>query len=240
MSINAGTSKLDVLLNEGAEVLRELKRFEDSRKLTFDAFYALALRIADCDKKRIAQVEKIIETKHGVEHIAAIVRRLSKEFSEARYVKPFPDPSKAVRIFGSTDLESQAAQHRILAGEVQALAVKACHERFGEEVFGVVENFDKHEAETKKLRTRLESIYSKMEGVASGADFVIDNSTLLPDERKRGLCRANFRRAPSISYGVPGWPKLLVEDCEAAVPIAEPKSNSIPRHRLNETASAVA
>lgn len=230
------TTALDKLIDEGVGVLRQLRKADTDRKLNYRAFFTSSVKIASSSEKRIAEVEKIIAERHGVEEIVAFVRRYAKALAEPNYTRPFPDPSKAVRIFGSDGLNGQMGQHGIQAGELQALAVKTARERFGDDVFGTVKDFDQHERRTKKLRERLQLIHERMREVFSGADMEIDTSreTLMPSEIARGLARVTFKRSPDISPADGEWSSRLVEAAERELP---PRRK---RETLNDSASAAA
>lgn len=245
-TFSSGKTKLDAVLNEATEALRRLNRLEKNRKLTFDGFMKAALEIADCEESRIDGIEHILDTRHGVDLVLAFARRLAREFSAPQYVRPFSDPSKAVRIYGDENLEGQLGQHGLRAGEIQALAVRVCKRLFGEEAFGVVKNFARHEAEVTKLRARLDVLYGRVKDAVGADDLENSDDDLTPAERGRGLTRFVFRRAPGVIFGIAGWPRLLVQDCEAAVPKAEPISiapgrgnGGVPRRRLEPAAVAV-
>ncbi len=232
---NGGTTdatQLDNLINKGADALRKLHRLESgpgARKLTADSFEAEALKIANVTPERIDEIEKLLETAHGADSIRAFIRRLGKELSTQNYVRPFPDPSKACRIFGHSNLDGQAGQHGIKAGELQVLAVRACRTRFGDDVFGEVKDLTKHERKVEALREKLDGIYAEMRSAFSGDDVVIDASaeSLLPNERARGLARVTFRRAPGLTPAHSDWPQKLIADCEAPVPRPRPSLESV-------------
>ena len=237
MSINAGTSKLDVLLNEGAEVLRSLHRLDGNRRLTPDAFLTAACRIADCSEEELSEFENRLDGAIGVDETRIFIRRMVMAFKPSTYPTPHSNLPKLLRCYGSDTVPGELG---IMDGSLalcQAVAAKTVTKRFPE-LFGEITDFAAHEKKTRQLRTRLDHLYSKMTDAVSGADFVIDNSTLLPDEKKRGLALVSFRRAPGISFGMPDWPRLLVEDAERPIPRAEAKSNSIPRRQLDETTMA--
>jgi len=94
-------TKLDELVQEAVALVQQLAELERSRKLKYKLFLAEGLRIAGVTEKRIDEVEKIVNEKPGADSVRRFVRKLASEFREARYVRPFPDASKAGRIYGS-------------------------------------------------------------------------------------------------------------------------------------------
>ena len=211
-------TKLDALVDEAADLVRQLEQLDGSRKLSYKAFLKESLRIGDCTEKRIAVVKKVVYERYGTEHIQAFLRRFSKAISEPNYPRPFPDPSRPTRIFGSEDLMGQMGQFTILAGELQALAVLIAFERFGDQAFGKVEDWEPHQQQTNESRAKLEAIYEQMKAGFTGADLLIDTETLLPDERTRGLCLVSFIRCPSVGPSTPEWPQKLTLDALATTP----------------------
>lgn len=167
----------------------------------------------------------------GVDDTRIFIRRMVMAFKSPTYPTPHSNLPKLLRCYGSDAVPGEIAIFEGSLALCQATAARSVTKRFPE-LFGEITDFAAHEKKTRQLRARLDHLYSKMEGVVSGADFVIDFESLLPDERKRGLCRARFRRAPSINFGVPGWPKLLVADAEAAVhsPILSSQDRLLPNH----------
>ena len=225
-------TRLDSLIAEAVALILELQQLEGSRKLSFKSFFAEALKIAECDAKRITEVKTIVYERHGTEHIQAFVRRYSKMISESAYPQPVLDPSRPCRIYGSDELLGQMGQFTILAGELQALAVKIAHERFGDSVFGTVENRAEHEKQTTSLRGRLNTIYGQMRSDVSGADLETSQQDLLPDEIARGLCRTSFKRAPSVGPHQGDWPRELV------LAVAANKQTKPTRERLANAKAA--
>ena len=223
-------SKLDALIAEAVGLTRELENLNADRKLSFKAFFAEALHIADCDEKRLAEVKKIVYERHGTEHLQAFVRRYSKALSEPNFPRPLEDPSRATRIYGSDELLPQAAQHQILAGELQALAVKVCQDRFPAS-FGPVVDRAEHEKKTTGSRQRLGILYNEMQEAYSGVDLITSQQGLFQEEIARGLCRVTFKQAPAIGPHHGDWPRELV--AAAATPAKSPK-----RERLAGTRAA--
>ena len=207
---NKPTTNLDSLIAEAVDLVVELERLNGNRKLSFAAFLAEALKTAGCDEERIEAVELTVNEKHGTDHIKAYLRRYAKALSSPNYPSPLNDPSRPCRIFGSDELSGEMGQHQILAGELQALAVKIAHARFGDSVFGTVENRAEHAKQTTELRGRLNTIYGQMRSDVSGTDLETSQEGLMPDEIARGLCRTSFKRAPSIGPHQGDWPRELV------------------------------
>ena len=220
----ATKSKLDTLITEAVGLTRELETLNADSHLTYKAFFAEALQIADCDEKRIAAIKKVVYEKHGTEHIQAYLRRYSKTLIGRHYPYPALDPSRTLRIYGSEELLGQMGQHQILAGELQALAIRVCHERYGDTAFGGVENRADHKKKTEDARTRLAAIYAEMRNVVCGTDLIYDDTypAVLPSQREAGLCKVSFKRAPGISPSFGDWPTQIIADAMAP-PFKKPK-----------------
>ncbi len=77
-------SKLDTLIAEAVDLVRDLETLDADCHLTYKAYFDEALQIAECDEKRIAAIKKLVYEKHGTEHIQAYLRRYSKTLTELR------------------------------------------------------------------------------------------------------------------------------------------------------------
>ena len=228
----ATKSKLDTLITEAVGVTRDLENLDSDRVLTYEAYMHEALHIADCDEKRIAVVKKIVFEKHGTEHIQSYLRRYAKTLTGRHYPYPAEDPSRTLRIYGSEELLGQMGQHQILAGELQALAIRVCQERYGEAAFGNVTDRAKHHKQTTEARSRLKDIHEEMREVVSGADLLYSDSypAVLPSQKEAGLCRVSFKRAPDLSPSMGDWPTQIIS-------AASFKSPKCERAKLREKAA---
>lgn len=220
----APQSKLDTLITEAVDLTRVLETLNAHRKLRYSAFFAEALEIAECDSARIADVKKTIYEKPGTEAIQIFLRRYSKALSEPNYPGPAKDANRVLRIYGSQELLPESTQFGIWAGELQALSVRMCHERFGDTAFGTVENRADHDKKTLAARTRLEAIHEEMRTVVTGADLDYDDTmpAVLPSQRAAGLCKVSFRRAPDLSPSMGDWPTQIIADA-GTIPFKKPK-----------------
>lgn len=229
-------TKLDELIEQAADLVGELAALDADRKLTFKAFFAEALAVADVDEKRIAEVKKIIDERPGTEAIRIFLRRYSKALSEPTHPRPSADANRVLRIYGSEVLLGEATAFGIRAGELQALSVRVCFERYGEAAFGPVENRADHEKKTTTARSRLEAIHEEMRAACANVDLEYDDSypAVLPSERARGLSKISFRRAKGISPSMGDWPQQIIADAVAA---ASRKSKR-PREKLPRDVAA--
>ena len=216
----AAKTKLDELVEQGVELTRELELLDADRKLSYVAFLKEALAIAGITEKRIGEVQKILAVKPGTDSIRRFVRRLAMEFRETRFPRPFDDPSKAARIYGSPELGDEMAQQSIKVGEIQCVAVLACKERFGKEVFGGVTDWRGHQKKTLEARQRLDLIYEQMPNAQTGEDVTYTDAypAVLPSEKKGGLCKVTFNKWPSLSPSMGDWRRLMILEATANPP----------------------
>ena len=236
-----GKTKLDGLIDQATELRRNLRRLEEGRKLTFSAFMKEALIVANCSEKQVEQFGEDLKTRSGTRHATALVRKLVKVLREPNYPRCPDDPAKVNRCYGSQEAVIELNNLGANLAMVLPLAVMEIKKRFGEEAFGVVENWSVHEKEALDLRRRITEIGEDMKSVVCGLDLDFDTTTLLPDERKRGLARVSFRRAPGIVLSDGGWPARLIEDCEKAIPAPKPRAplpKKVNRAQLDEGAGA--
>lgn len=231
-----GKTKLDNLIDRAIELRRLLRHLEEGRKLTYTAFMKEALAVANCAEKEIEQLGEDLKTRSGTRHANGLLRKLTKVLREPNYPCCPDDAAKVNRCYGSQEAVIELNNLGATLAMVIPLAVLEIKKRFGEEAFGVVENWSVHEKEALDLRRRITEIGEDMQSVVCGLDLNFDTETLLPDERKRGLARVSFRRAPGIVLSDGGWPARLIEDCEKAIPAPKPRATK--RQRLYEGVGA--
>lgn len=235
-------SKLDELAHRALVIRRELRALEaQGRKLSFAAFFKQAMAIAGVSEKRIDRLERLLESRKGMDYVSIFVRRLSAQFREPQFPGPHPDPGKLVRCYGSETVEAQLGILKSNAGEAQALAVRVCHKRFGDGVFGTVESLKAHDQRASELRCKLVELCESMRRAVSGDDLHFDASrdSLLPDERARGMVRATLNRAPGVTIANPEWPLHLLDVLEREVPETAPRRRR-PKLRRDATAASAA
>lgn len=208
-------SELDLLIDKAAKKLRQLTKLQTTKKMSYPAFFREALKIAGCDEKRIDEIEEQVKGLHFDDGLSVFLRRLIAQFRQPEWSRPHPDVEKLFRLYGSGGVVGSNPS----IAEVQALAVKMTNARYGDAVFGDIDDLDKHHETITDLREEIDGFYSDMRQVVSGADLEFDTTTLLPDERKRGLVFARFKRSPQVVFGDEEWPRLLTENCESAIPL---------------------
>ena len=225
---------LDKILDEAVAVRRKLRRLEENRKLTFPAFLAEALELADSTHQEIKDLDEKIKTHPGTHEAQAFLRRLVAALRESTYPRCPSDPGKILNCYGSDGAAIELSNLGATISQAVAVAVMVVHRRWGDDAFGVIENWQKFETDTENLQSRLDHLADKMRAVVCGDDLDFDTSkaSLLPSEIARGLCRVSFRRAPAISHSGEDWPRLLIEDAERAVPALIPKAPKKKRIRL--------
>ena len=217
---------LDQLIDSAVDCRRKLRHLEAGRKLTFKAFYKEALELAGCDAATIEQLAEDIANKPGTRHVQMFISKLVRVFREPTYPRCTRDPGKVLNVYGSNEAFQELTSLGATVAQAIALAVFQVHERFGNDAFGVIQDWVKYDVETASLRERISTFADEMKIAVSGADLHIetDPSVLLPDERKRGLARVSFRRGTGITLSDDGWPNRLIEDAESAIPADPPKA----------------
>jgi len=240
MDAASDQSPLDRCINEGIEVLRELKRMSRPR-LSAKAFTRAAIKIADATPKDVAAFEDRLNNTLGCEHAKRFVRQMTLAF-RSNFPTPHADTGKMLRVYGDRETLADLLAVEGTPALAQAVAAKRAAERWPE-TFGKVEDWDKHQRRYAELRERLDGVYDQMRKAASALDFLYDDKGLLPSEKSRGLTRLVFRRAPGIpvdgDLATGDWARRLIEDCEKSVPAepAKPKRRRT-RTRLGENAQA--
>lgn len=232
-------TKLDLMIDQAVNLKRKLRRLEEHRKLSAESFFDHACELAECVAADVDDFQEALDTAVGADSVRSFVRRMMKAFKGDNFPTAHPNMSKMLKAFGAVEVIGELAQlDNTPLAMAQALAAKLATERFPER-FGEIDDWSKYEKKTADLRNSLAKIAEKMKSVVKGDDLDFDSSheTLMPDERKRGLCRVSFRRAPGIVLADQDWPVRLIEDCEAAVPAKSPQSKRV---RLAEDVSASA
>lgn len=93
--------KFDKTLSRAADVLVELRAAESQRKLTPKAFKKEARKLAGCTASRLDHIEILLGESRASDAALAFIRKVTKEFCETTYVRPFSNAGKAMRIFGA-------------------------------------------------------------------------------------------------------------------------------------------
>ena len=217
---------LDQLVDSAVDCRRKLRHLEAGKKLTFKAFYAESLKLAKCDETRIKQLAEDIQNKPGTRYLQMFISKLVRVLREPNYPRCPRDPGKVLNVYGSNEAFQELTSLGATVAQAIALAVFTVHERFGNDSFGVIQDWTRYDLETASLRERISTFADEMKIAVSGADLHIatDASVLLADERKRGLARVSFRRGTGITLSDDGWPLRLIEDAEAAIPADPPKA----------------
>lgn len=224
--LKEGDKTFGGLLDDATDTAMELKRAQAKPKLTSDAFLRDALLIAQCNEARLNEIEQALDNPHAATGaLKAFIRRLVGAFRGKNFSRPTPEPSKLLRAYGSEDANAQISQIRSTIAEIQAYSVRECV-GIHEDCFGPVEDFVEYQAAVEKLTKKLDQLYAKMAGAWSGMDVEIDFN-LTPDDRRRGLCRISFKRAPDIDPGMDDWPQKMVEHALAKFERTEPREQAM-------------
>ena len=205
--------KFDKLLNEGVQIHDELAARERRPKLTAGAFVETAMKNAAA---KPADLDALEERIGEFDEVARFVRRLTDAFCEANYPVPPPAPKfqKFGRVYGDPELDGQLARAGTGIGVAVALAARAAAARAAG-AFGDIEDWTAHTRRCRDLRARLGQIHSELRGCYTAPDIVMDDETMTLTQRRDGLARMRFRRAPTVNPGQPDWPVRLVEHVAA-------------------------
>ena len=217
---------LDKLIDSAVDCRRKLRHLEAGKKLTFKAFYKEALQLAGCDAATIEQLGQDVKEKSGTRHLQMFISKLVRVLREPNFPRCPRDPGKLLNVYGSNEAFQELTSLGFTVAQAIALAVFEVHKRFGNDAFGVIQDWPRYDVETASLRERIGTFADEMKTAVSGADLDIatDPSVLLPDERARGLARVSFRRGTGITLSDDGWPDRLIEDAESAIPAEPPKA----------------
>lgn len=207
----AGKSKLDELIAEAAGIVQQLERLGQNRKLTASAFLDEAITLADTTREDVEKLALDLDTKPGLDPARAFVSKLVRVFRESTYPRCPRDPGKVLNCYGSDAAFQALTSLGATVAQAMAVAVMRVHQKFGNDVFGMIADWDRYEKETTDLRDRLAGIYEEMKDAVSGADLDTSQEGLFQDEIARGLSRTRFRKAPGIGPHHGDWPRELVQ-----------------------------
>ena len=221
--MNSNRTVLDKLIDRAVITRRKLRKLEEGRKLTFEAFLEEALEIADCDEATIKKLGSDLDSRTGTQRANAFVRKMVAVLREPRYPRCPRDPARCLKIYGEDGAFIELQGLNATVAQAVALAVMLVKERFGDDAFGVIESWPQYEQETSRLRDQTADLAGKMKNAVSGQDLEFSTDDLNSEERKKGLVRCTFRRAPGLVLSDQGWPDRLISDCEAPVPVPKKK-----------------
>lgn len=237
-------TRLDKIIAAALRAKRELRKLESGgRKLTFPAFQAMALEIADTTEAKINKLETRLANANGADNVRAYVRRLAKAISEPTIPRPFPDAAKAARVYGFEELAGEMGVFRTNAAELQVLAARAAWARYGDRVFGSVDDLARFEERESDLRSALVDLCNQMRDAVSGADLIMASTDLPPDQRRAGLVKMTFRRAPDVLMSSDDWPLRLLDAIQAKRDAARKAKKEATRkvpHLDNQEVASVA
>lgn len=234
---------LDTLINSALGSRRKLRQLEEGRKLTYSAFLQEALELADCDQETIEQLGHALEGHtSSTQQANTFIRKLVATLREPNYPRCPRDPARCLRVYGNDGAFVELQGLGSTVSQAIALSVMQIKKRFGDEAFGEIEDWSEYEKETKALQNKITGISEKMPDVVSGLDLEFNFDDLNAEEKRKGLTRVTFRRAPGVVLADGGWPLRLVEDCERPIPreaitpteikVRKPHKRRLKRERL--------
>jgi len=203
-------TKLDLLINDGVDLLRHLRTLEAKKKLTAEGFAHHARVEAELSEARAKKLQAKLERKTGVDACQRFLKRAAREFSTATYPIP-PRAAKAdraLRIYGEpAQIAGELAGLGILPVELVALAAMQSAE-FYPQHFGTITDWTQHQIKAENARVALGVLYERMKSGWSAADIRVDRAR--DSDRERGLSRVVLVREPSLSIDMDDWPEKLV------------------------------
>lgn len=209
-------TKLDTLVDEASGIVQQLEQTDQNRKLTAEAFFAEAIALANTNRKEVEKLDVDLETKLGTDYANAFVSKMVRVFREGNYPRCPRDPGSVLNCYGTNEAAIELTSLGASVAHAIAVAIMRVHKKFGDDAFGVIENWGTYEKEDTKLRDRLAGIYEEMKDAVCGLDLDTSQDGLLPDEIARGLCRTSFKREPGIGPHQGDWPRELVAACANA------------------------
>ena len=224
-------SALGELVDEAATVVQKLQKLDQNRKLTYAAFLAEAINLADTTREGVDKLDADLDSKFGMDSARSFVAKLVRVFREPLYPRCPTNTGKVLNAYGSSEAFPELTGIGATVAMAMAVAVLRVHRKYGDEAFGVIENWDTYEKESTDLRDRIATIYEQMREVVSGKDLIIDVSEdrLFPDERKRGLAHVSFNLARDINLSENEWPQQLVADAVANAPAPKVKREKLTK-----------
>jgi len=206
------SSELDGLLATASDLLFELRRMGERRKLTAETFVLSACQVAGCNENRLREIDKLMNDQPGADAARRFVRIVSAKFRELNWPTPprFDQISKVCNAYGSEQADGQLGQLRITQAEAIALAALHCAENHPD-AFGVVSDWQQHAKKEQAMRDKLQSLYGQMRDVVAMPDLTVDRDSVSPSERAKGMVVVRFRRSPNLHIGMDDWPAKLTE-----------------------------
>lgn len=223
--VKESRTPFDVTLDKAVEHHRELKSMP-RRMLTSRAFLNQVMTIAGCDEDRIDEVDQLLSERPDADGCLRFVSGVVRSHRSGNYPEAYSQIDKLVRVL--SDQATTAASANALGvslPELYGVAIKRLAQ-MRPNVFGIWDDLDEYDQKFNKLRSQLDDCYEKLREEFSGADVVIDlnDGELNDEQRRRGLVRATFRRAPQVNMQGPDWPARLVRAVSSQKEVTEEPS----------------
>ena len=224
-------TKLDTLIDEAVVIVQKLEGLDHDRKLTYPAFLKEAIAVAETTIEKVNKLNNELEQRPGTLHAQQFVSKLVKVFREPNYPRCPSNPGRVLNAYGSNEAFQELTGIGATVAQAMAVAIIRVHERFGDEAFGIIKNWNAYDKEYTTHRDRLSTLHEEMRSACTNADLAFDDThpAVLPSERARGLCRVSFKRAAGISPSMGDWPQQIIADAVANVPKSKPKRERITR-----------
>lgn len=166
-------------------------------KLSAKAFLSEALAIANCDKSRAIEVERM-RSDPDFDAARALIDSVSRLYLEANMSEPVPSAQLArfARIYGREGSRAELAQAGVKLAEAFAAAALIAT-KAKPAAFGTIESRSEHATALKKLIAERERIFGIVENTFSAQDLVI-TAPASASLRDAGLTHTCFRRGGGV------------------------------------------
>lgn len=204
-------SKLDGLVDEAQALsakLAEMTPFKGSIK----SWLKEACAMVGCNQASLVILRNRVMKDESHFFARQFLRRVEKDMvASDNYCCLGSNATRIAAHFGSDPLAVELADMKVTTSEAVAVAVVSATINHPS-AFGVVDDVPQHVKAIAEMEKALDGLLAEMKEAWSWDDLTVDNEGLTNDERDRGLVRAVFKRAPSISINAHDWPKrLLIE-----------------------------
>jgi hypothetical protein len=147
------------VIGEASRLREELRTFDatTANALSADGFLREALGLANISQAQAAELRRRLETE-AMHHPAstATVRSLVKLIAERRMLRPPRDPARLSFLL-TPEARSELAALSVRPEALVAVAVLIAHEKHPD-VFGAIDDWDRHTARLDGLKQRLEEL----------------------------------------------------------------------------------
>jgi hypothetical protein len=187
--LNGVQGSFDEVVAEAVAVTRELQALDQlaSAKLSPDAFLKLALKIANADLDRLAELRARLAKPNTFQlfELASALRRFVVAFRSVNW----PGPSRELRRYNHL-LTPESLSEIVALGsttfEIAAVAAQIATEQHPED-FGTCTDLDLHYKKLVDLAIRRDELYREIETAHTAADLLVGEAD------SSGRCNVTFK-----------------------------------------------